>query len=358
MSTETKPKKNEVIEAKTQGLRMFLGSDQVQRALLAVLDDELRTRRFCRVLLTTCMANPEILECTQESVFGSIMEAAQLGLEIDGILGQAYLVPYKNNKAGTKEAVLIPGYKGLLKLVRNSGECKLESVECVYKDDQFRYAMGTSPFVEHVPKEVAYTDDRITHAYAIFRHSDGFQTSNVWTIDRIHAHKIRYAKGWQKPDSAWQTSFPAMAQKTVIRHTINSGRVPVSVEVQRLTMREAKLEAQQAADSKRIRSVDFGALGAIESLPAPSEEPTVNATPLGNKSHHTPPGMFRTMDIPPDLLDVLEKIAAKGDGSLLEEVRRDVLAGASEEQAALYIQAIDSCRAECERGKKEQKSLV
>lgn len=367
MTTETKavktadpkPTKHEIIEAKSRAMRSFLGSDQVQRALLAVLDDELRTRRFCRVLLTTCLANPDILDCTQESVFGSIMEAAQLNLEIDGVLGQAYLVPFKNNRAGTKEAVLIPGYKGLLTLVRRSGECKLESVECVYKGDSFRYAKGTSPFIEHVPNETEFTDERITHAYAIFRHSDGSPTFNVWTIAQIHAHKKRYARGWDKPDSAWQTSLPAMARKTVIRDTINSGRVPVSVEVQRLTMREAKVEAEAVADSRRIRSVDWGAIGAVEqpSLPAPSEE---GSKPNGTTSVVTNED-FRELDLPPDAMESLRSAVVTCDEERVKEIIREGKENADQDEKLAERFDVAGVRALAEIQRKKpakQKELV
>lgn len=342
------PSNRGMVEAKSQGLRNFLGSDQVQKALLAVLDDDVRTRRFCRVLLTSVMATPKLLECTQESVFGSIMEAAQLNLDIDGVLGQAYLVPYG------KEATLIAGYKGLLALVRRSGECKLESCECVYKADLFRYAMGTSPFIEHVPREVEYTDDRITHVYAIFRHSDGTATINVWTIDRIHAHKKRYSPSWQHRDSAWQTSFPAMARKTVIRDTINSGRVPVSVEVQRLTMREAKIEAEALADSKRIRTVDFDILGSVPNLPEPNAE---SSKPNGSKGHTTSCD-FRKMDLPAEVIDLLERAVTSGDSSKVDEIIADAGQGADEEMLARLVGAGDGAKSEIERKTKKQGTLV
>lgn len=44
------------------------------------------------------LTNPKaksLLECNKESIFRSLKEAASYGLELNGTLGQAYLIPYR-----------------------------------------------------------------------------------------------------------------------------------------------------------------------------------------------------------------------------------------------------------------------
>src|SRR5690348_17232438 len=54
--------------------------------------------------------NEWLRRCTPESVYGSLILAAQIGLEPGGIKGEAYLVPFKG------KCTLIPGWRGLVKL--------------------------------------------------------------------------------------------------------------------------------------------------------------------------------------------------------------------------------------------------
>ena len=65
---------------------------EIRRALPAFLTPE----RFTRMALSAINNTPELAECTPMSFIGALMNAAQLGLEPNTPLGQAYLIPYKN----------------------------------------------------------------------------------------------------------------------------------------------------------------------------------------------------------------------------------------------------------------------
>lgn len=71
----------------------------IKRALPGVMTPE----RFTRIVLTALSSNPELQQCTPESFCGAMMTAAQLGLEPNTPLGQAYLIPYRNNRKGVVE---------------------------------------------------------------------------------------------------------------------------------------------------------------------------------------------------------------------------------------------------------------
>ena len=51
--------------------------------------------RLIRVALTAVQNTPKLLECDRRSLLSAVMTCAQLGLEPDGVLGQAYLVPFR-----------------------------------------------------------------------------------------------------------------------------------------------------------------------------------------------------------------------------------------------------------------------
>ena len=79
---------------------------EIKRALPAVITPE----RFTRIALSALNNTPALQQCTPMSFLAALMNAAQLGLEPNTPLGQAYLIPYKNK--GTMECQFQIGYKG------------------------------------------------------------------------------------------------------------------------------------------------------------------------------------------------------------------------------------------------------
>lgn len=83
--------------------------------------------------------------CTPESIYGSLVLAAQIGLEPSGIKGHAYLVPFRG------KCQLIPGWRGLVHLaLRSRGVTRVNSYP-VFEEDDFRIYLGSDPRVEHTP---------------------------------------------------------------------------------------------------------------------------------------------------------------------------------------------------------------
>lgn len=64
---------------------------EIEKALPSVISPE----RFTRMVFTALSNTPALVECTQKSFLAAIMNAAQLGVEPNTPLGQAYLIPYK-----------------------------------------------------------------------------------------------------------------------------------------------------------------------------------------------------------------------------------------------------------------------
>lgn len=70
---------------------------QIEAALPSVITGE----RFARMVLTAMSNTPQLASCTPKSFLGAMMQAAQLGLEPNTPLGEAYLIPFRNH--GTLE---------------------------------------------------------------------------------------------------------------------------------------------------------------------------------------------------------------------------------------------------------------
>lgn len=89
-------------------------------------------RRFEAIVMAAASRTPKLLLATVYSLKQSVMAAAELGLDPSGITGEAYLIPYENNKKlvhpngkeewiKVVEATFMPGYKGFLRLAHESG---------------------------------------------------------------------------------------------------------------------------------------------------------------------------------------------------------------------------------------------
>jgi recombination protein RecT len=62
---------------------------EIKKALPSVITPE----RFTRMALSALNTNKQLFECTKMSFITALMNAAQLGLEPNTPLGQAYLIP-------------------------------------------------------------------------------------------------------------------------------------------------------------------------------------------------------------------------------------------------------------------------
>lgn len=49
------------------------------------------------IMAITNPKNPLLRTCTKDSLFRSLKESASYGLEVSGLLGQAYLIPYNES---------------------------------------------------------------------------------------------------------------------------------------------------------------------------------------------------------------------------------------------------------------------
>ena len=85
---------------------------EIKKALPSVITPE----RFTRIVLSALSTNPKLAQTTPQSFLAAMMTAAQLGLEPNTPLGQAYLIPYYNSKTRCSECQFQLGYKGLIDL--------------------------------------------------------------------------------------------------------------------------------------------------------------------------------------------------------------------------------------------------
>ena len=177
--------------------------------------------RMVRIAMTAVTMNPKLATCSQSSFFGALLTAAQLGLEVNTPIGQAYLIPY-NSKTGLKCQFQI-GYQGILELAYRSGKFKRIKAVVVHKGDDFRYTQGINPTLEHTPQD----SGEPTHVYALYELLNGGYDFEVWTWERAMRHGKTYSKSFD--ESPWETNPEEMAKKTVLKSVLKYA--PKAVEL-------------------------------------------------------------------------------------------------------------------------------
>lgn len=225
---------------------LFRGFLEKQRTQIeAALPKHITADRMIRLACTEFSKNPGLQKCTVVSVFGGIIQAAQLGLEI-GVNGQAYLVPFNNRKSNQLEAQFIPGYKGLIALARRSGEVTSIETNIAYANDQFDLKLGLSTEVTHIP----YLDGdrgapRLVYGVAKFR--DGGYHFEWMTIAEVNKTRARSKAADNGP---WVTDYDQMVRKTLIRRMANY--LPMSIELQNA------IQISDAVDEGKHATIDSG----------------------------------------------------------------------------------------------------
>ena len=261
-----------------------------RETIAAILPKTMDVDRFIKVAWMACTKNPELLACTPQSLLGSIIEAAELGLEPTGSLNRAWLLPYKVNvapKGSTPkyemQAQLMIGYAGLSDLARNNGDVtKIES-RVVYEGDTFEARYGTDPGITHLPAFATVDPTKITHVYAIAFFPTEEPQFDVMTREQVDGIRAR-ARGANT--GPWSTDYAEQARKTVVRRLTKSLALsPASQDaIQRDIDREvgqivvgptvdatAKLRKQL---QDRVRPVDApGAQEPVQTTDAPVDIP-------------------------------------------------------------------------------------
>ncbi|WP_373827196.1 recombinase RecT [Bacteroides heparinolyticus] len=217
---------------------------EIGKALPSVLTAE----RFTRMALTAVSTNPTLSECSQNSFLGALMTAAQLGLEPNTPLGQAYIIPYRNK--GRLEAQFQIGYKGLLDLAHRSGEFSTIYAHTVYENDEFEYELGLNQTLRHKPANGER--GAATHYYAVYHLVNGGYGFEVMTKADAIMHQQRYSKAGSVY-SPWATNFDEMAKKTVIKKLLKYA--PIKTDFARQITSDESVKTEICDDMSLVASI-------------------------------------------------------------------------------------------------------
>ena len=223
---------NSLVQKKT--FSAFMTAPNIKARINEVVGKNAQS--FMTSIVSAVSANPALQECEPATILSAAFLGEGLKLSPSPQLGQYYMVPYDNKKAGVKQAQFQLGYKGYIQLAIRSGYYRKINVIAIKDGELIRF----DPLNEDI--EVNLIDDFEEREakdtigyYAMFEYTSGFRKAIYWPKSKMLCHADRFSKAFSKESykkllagqipekdmwkysSFWYKDFDAMAYKTMLR---------------------------------------------------------------------------------------------------------------------------------------------
>lgn len=192
--------------------------DQFQLAMPKGAEAE----QLVRDALTALRMTKNLSKCDAQSVLGSLMTCAQLGLR-PGVLGHAWLLPFWDRKAnegrGGYKAQLVIGYQGLIELAHRSGRIATIVARTVYEGETFDVDYGVADMLVHKPNLLGEQGKPIAY-YALVKFTNGGYNFFVMSQAQMERYRDKNATARNRDGQIvgpWVENFEGMAHKTCVR---------------------------------------------------------------------------------------------------------------------------------------------
>ena len=199
---------------------------EIAKALPSVITPE----RFTRMVLSALSTTPQLQNCTPKSFLGAMMSAAQLGLEPNTPLGQAYLLAYR------------------------SGEVEVVQAHIVYEKDTFEFEYGLNPKLTHIPFSKGEKGNAVS-VYAIFKTKSGGYGFEVMSMADVKEHAKKYSQAYSSAYSPWTKNFEEMAKKTVLKKVLKYA--PMKSDFVKAVVQDGVIKNEISEDMYSVAAVEM-----------------------------------------------------------------------------------------------------
>lgn len=236
---------------------------------------------------------PELLQCTPESLLLALFKAARAGIDVSGgFLGHGALVKYGN------EATFQPMYKGLVALAVVTRVVQDMTPILIYEKDHFIPHEGDEGRIEHIPyviRKLGDTRGTIIGAYTrILLPSGQKVVKGLLYLDDI----ARIEASVKAKNSPWNSPHrPEMIKKSTVKNAWKTLGVPSSDQSQYLiaamqadneseghdvegevisssaSTTKGTARLKELAAASKGESLEYGVTEPPEGVPLPSMEP-------------------------------------------------------------------------------------
>lgn len=212
------------------GISAYLTNEAVKNQINSVIGGK-EGQSFITSIVSAVNVNPELQECTNQSILSAALLGASLKLTPSPQMGQFYMLPFNDKNRG-KVATFVLGYKGLLNLAIRSGQYKKLNVLVIKEGELVKYDPLEEDIEVNLIEDENVREKAPTAGYfAMLEYTNGFRKTMYWSKAKMEAHALKYSKGYQakKGYTFWEKDFDGMAQKTMLRQLISHWGV-VSVD--------------------------------------------------------------------------------------------------------------------------------
>lgn len=191
-----KQPEQQAVAKKPKTIFDLLTEDKARRAIASVAGQYMTPERFLRLAINCLKKTPKLMECDPQSVLGSFMASAALGLEPNTVLQQAFLIPYgvRGKIPGTNDWGITHydcqfqiGYRGFITLAHRSPHITTIEAEAIHSGDHFKHRKGSVSFLEYEKALINRGD--LIGSYAYSKLEGGGEAATILPLDEIH--KIR-----------------------------------------------------------------------------------------------------------------------------------------------------------------------
>jgi recombination protein RecT len=203
----------------------YLSKDKIKNQISAVVGKN-EVQRFITSIISATNVNPELKDCTKQSILAAALLGETLKLSPSPQLGQYYMIPFwvKNQK----KAQFVLGYKGYLQLAIRTGFYKKINVIAIKQGELIFY----DPLEESIEVNLISDFEERENAetigyYAYIEYINGFRKSLYWSKSKMLEHAKRYSTAFNRDIqngtkySFWSSEFDAMAYKTMLRQILS-----------------------------------------------------------------------------------------------------------------------------------------
>lgn len=214
----------------------FINQGAIQNRIIKTIGSE-RGQRFITAIVSAVNNNPQLAECTNDSIYSGALLGESLNLSPSPQLGHYYLVPFNDKNKG-KVAQFQLGYKGYLQLAIRSGYYKKINVLDIKEGELIKYdPLNEEIEVNLIEDEEIREKTKTIGYYAMFEYTNGFKKTLYWSKSKMQEHAKKYSQGYKADLSKgtsytfWSKDFDGMAFKTMLRQLISKWGI-MSIEMQ------------------------------------------------------------------------------------------------------------------------------
>ena len=219
-------------KAQKLGLTSYLTQEAVKNQINEVIGGK-NGQRFISSIVSAVNNNPQLAECTNQSILSGALLGESLKLSPSPQLGQYYLVPFKDKNKGMVAQFNL-GYKGYIQLAIRSGQYKKLNVLAIKEGELVKF----DPLNEEIEVNLIENEEErekapTTGYYAFFEYINGFKKAIYWSKSKMEAHALKYSAGYRakKGYTFWEKDFDGMAYKTMLRQLISKWGI-MSIDMQ------------------------------------------------------------------------------------------------------------------------------